>query len=140
MKQFPTTANAIGEGHPHRLFEDFIHLQEEDVLRINSQEAMYLRKGDVVLVRSANVPELGDHFIVVAGPPVMKKHGMRVQQVSITTKVDGLLNQYTAKTGMIILKLKALASKSFLNYYGILVENNEVIFPNSVKLEEVYHG
>lgn len=106
-------------------------LTEEDVTRITAREGMYLKPGDVLLVRSTNVPEYGDHFVVVTGPPIMKEHGLRVQDVSIeaSQKDTEFLNNYEPETGLILLKLNERVKEHFLNFHNIQLENNKVLFP-----------
>ena len=111
-------------------FEDHYQLMLSDVTRISAKEGMYLQKGDVALVRSANVPEYGDHYIVVTGPPISKPHGMRVQDVAFSTPYNWMLNQFDPHQGLTLLKLNEQAKKAFHEFHGISVENNEVKFPN----------
>lgn len=105
-------------------------LYTDRVERITSQQGMSLQIGEVVLVRSSNVPEYGDHFVVVTGHPIMKEHGMRVQDESIQASEhdSSLLDHYPTKMGLTLLKLKPEAQKSFLHFHGITVENREVKF------------
>lgn len=105
-------------------------LHRNDVNRIDTQEAQYLQKGDVVLVRSDNLSDLGDHYIVVVGPPVQKPHGIRPE--TVTMKVEGshhyLLDEYPAYNGVIALKLKAGPKEKYLRQHNIQVINGKVIF------------
>lgn len=82
-------------------------LSENNVTQIDTKQAMYLQKGDTLLVRSKTVPELGDHFITVTGPVVQKPHGLRPQ--TITIPIPGnhhpLLDKYNYTNGVIALKL-----------------------------------
>lgn len=111
---------------PKYFFEDVHPLQESDVVRITGQDGLYLQPGDVVLVRSANVPEMGDHVIVVTGPPVMKAHGMRPQVVSVALSQNSLIKKYVEQNGYILLKLKYLAKKAFYDFYNVTVEGGHV--------------
>lgn len=115
---------------PKYNFEDVFPLHEEDVTRIQGQDGLYLQPGDVVLVRSMNVPQLGEHIIVVTGPPVMKEHGMRPQVASFTTSADTLLKKYQDKVGYTLLKFKYAAKKAFYDFYGITMDCGQVIIPN----------
>jgi hypothetical protein len=112
--------------------ETWDKLTIDQVTRIDAMQGMYLRKGEVILVRSENVPEYGDHFIVVVGPPVMKEHGLRVQDVSIpaTANETRILDAVGMKMGLTLLKLNAEARDSFLQFHNITIEDNEVVFPN----------
>lgn len=113
-------------------FEDVVKLTQMDVERINSQEGMALRPGDVVLIRSTSVAEIGDHFMVITGGPVMKAHGMRPKEVTIETKTNGLLSQYDLKTGLILLKLKPYARAIFHEFHGITVDRDKVSFAGPI--------
>lgn len=112
-------------------FTSDVSLKEDEVTRITSREGMFLKPGDVLLVRSSNVPEYGDHFVVVTGPPIMKEHGMRVQDISIEAshKDTEFLNNYEPETGLILLKLNNRAKEHFLAFHHIDVINNKVLFP-----------
>jgi hypothetical protein len=69
---------------------------------------------------------------VVVGPPVMKEHGLRVQDVSIpaTANETRILDAVGMKMGLTLLKLNAEARDSFLQFHNITIEDNEVVFPN----------
>lgn len=110
-------------------WESSYFLTPSDVTRISAQEGMYLQKGEVVLVRSSNVPEYGDHYIVVTGHPVPKEHGLRVQDVALTAMGQHwLLDQYEGQE-LVLLKLSERAKRSFMEFHGIELKNNEVTFP-----------
>lgn len=111
-------------------FEDTFKLTQRNVERITSQQGLYLRVGDVALVRSSNVPDYGDHFIVITGGPVMKEHGMRPQDVAVPAKSSALLDQYDTR-GLVLLKLDERAKGAFYNFHGIQMVNGKVIFPQS---------
>lgn len=113
-------------------FEDLYQLNELDVIRISSKEGMYLQKGDVVLVRSTNVPEYGDHFIVVTGAPEVKEHGLRPKDTAIEApNTKNFLDSYEMQTGLILLKLRPTVQKDFLDFHAIKKdEHGEIIFPN----------
>lgn len=103
----------------------------DDVEHIDALKGLYLQKGDVALVRSTNVPEYGDHFIIITGHPVMKEHGFRPQEFSIMASANdtALLNQFPMKTGLTLLKLNKKVAEDFLAFHNITVENGEVILP-----------
>ena len=117
-------------------FDDMYKLTVDDVTRINSQQGMYLRKGDVVLVRSSNVPEYGDHYIVVTGHPVKKDHGLRVQEKAIYAP-DGskLLDCFEMQQGLTLLKLKDRAKEAFHGFHNIsLDKDGDVVWPQATPL------
>ena len=117
-------------------FDNFHNVTREDVVRITAQEGMYLRKGDVVLVRSANVPEYGDHYIVVTGHPIMKEHGMRIQDVVLPAVGSLLLDYVPVDEKLVLLKLKPNMRDKFLAFHGIKLEKDEVIFPEPIVKEK----
>lgn len=123
------TRDGRDNGFEVEYFDDISPITKDDVKRINSFQGMYLQKGDVVLVRSSNVPEYGDHYIVVTGPPVMKDHGFRIQDVALTAPHNTLLDQYEMETGLILLQLKKDCADKFLSFHGITMEAGEVKFP-----------
>jgi len=102
-----------------------------DVKRINSKDGMYLQKGDVVLVRSTNVPEYGDHYIVVTGPPVMKAHGFRVQDNAVIASetASHLLDTFPLRMGLTLLKLNDDAKEAFHQFHNIAIVDGTVVFP-----------
>lgn len=107
-------------------FENYFNLVGH-VKRINSQEALHMQVGEVALVYSENVPELGKHFIVVTGHPVVKEHGLRPQTMEFKVNGISVADNYTKEHGVIILKLQKAAAEAFLNYHGIKVEKNNLI-------------
>ena len=111
--------------------EEFRAIDSSEVTRLTSKEGMYLQPGDVALVRSLNVPEYGDHFLVVTGHPVVKPHGLRVQDKSVRASVQHteLINKYPLKTGLTLLKLNKEVAKEFLDFHGITVKGSNVEFP-----------
>jgi hypothetical protein len=106
-------------------------LTPEDVKQIDSKQGMYLPVGEVLLVRSTNVPEYGDHYIVITGAPVLKEHGLRPQDTAIAAPEAGdLLNAFPMKTGVTLLQLKPQARDLFLNFHGIERTKTGVTFPS----------
>lgn len=99
--------------------KDLLFLTTNDVVKIDTKQAMYLQKGDVALVRSTNVAEYRDHFMLVTGPIVKKEHGMR-PKVDVYRAEDGdsmLLDIIATGHEMaVILKLKDPAKMKFMEY------------------------
>lgn len=113
-------------------FDDKNGLSIDEVTQITGRDGMYLRKGEVCLVRSTNVPEYGDHYIVITGQPVMKEHGLRPKDVAIQApSASSFLNQFELRNGLTLLKLKPEAARRFREFHGINIENGEVIFPKA---------
>ena len=112
-------------------FADKTAVLVDDYERITSQQGMHLQNGEVVLVRSSNVPEYGDHYIVVTGHPVMKEHGLRVQDEAIQASEfeTKLLNKFEPIMGLTLLKLNPDAQQMFHEFHGITMNGREVIFP-----------
>jgi hypothetical protein len=100
-------------------FDDQLSIDILDIKRVDSKSAMYSRVGDVILVRSSNVPEYGDHFIIITGPPVVKPHGLRPQDVAIPAgeTASRLLDKYVSYNGLVLLRLESLR-EAFLKYHG----------------------
>lgn len=110
---------------------DSYELTSSDVKRVTSKEAYHLPIGSVLLVRSQNVPEYGDHYIIITGHPVMKEHGLRPQDHAIPalSYEDRLLDGYEMEMGLILLKLDVAATKNFLQFHNVQIVNNKVILP-----------
>lgn len=113
-------------------FSDQHPLSGSDVERIDSRQGMYLQKGEVVLVRSTNVPEYGDHFIVIIGHPVVKEHGLRPQDRAYpASKVDSkFLDTFSLRMGLTLLKLKPEARDRFHAFHGITKDLDKIVFPS----------
>lgn len=110
-------------------FEDAYELDSADVRSITPTEGFELPPGEVVLVRSINVPEYGDHYIVVTGPKISKPHGIRPQETSISApNASRLLDSYQPIRGLVLLRLRPNARKAFYDFHGITIENNKVSF------------
>lgn len=116
-----------------RHFSDENPITVNDVTQITSQDGMYLQPGEIVLVRSTNVPEYADHFIVILGPPVQKEHGLRVQDWAIMASEQDtqLLDSVPMKMGLTLLKLTPEMRDKFLSFHDITVINRKVQFPNN---------
>ena len=86
-----------------------MNIQLSDFTKISTVDAMYLQKDDIVVVRSKNVPQYGDHLIMVTGPIVKKEHGMRPKSDVYKTGqwITELLDSVSTKDDLIVaLKLK----------------------------------
>lgn len=107
----------------------------EDFNQVDTFDGMFLQKGDVALVRSANVPEYGDHYIVITGPAIVKPHGLRPQDEAIHAPTMGhVLDQYTPKNGVVLLQLNKRATADFLKFHNISVSAGEVVFQEAIPL------
>lgn len=103
----------------------------EDFTQLTAQQGIeQLRIGDVALVRSQNVPDYGDHFIVITGRPILKEHGLRPQEITIHAPYAGhILDKYNPIMGLTLLKLSHELTKQFHEFHDITVAWNEVTFP-----------
>jgi len=110
-------------------FDDVYTLTEGDVVPVTGQQAYYSRIGDVLLVRSKNVPDLGVHYIVITGAPVLKPWGLRPQDVAIVAPNNRLIENWQEDEQLVLLKLNQLAATAFREFHGIKVQDKKVIFP-----------
>lgn len=116
-------------------FEDIFLIGMSDVEQISTQDAFNAFNGSVILVRSSNVPEYGDHYIVITGRPVVKLHGIRPQDTAISAPhIKGLLDAYRHDRGLVLLKLKPHMAKEFYEFHDIRVSGNEVIMPQPTSI------
>lgn len=100
--------------------EYFSDLSDSDLTRIDSYKGMYLQRGDVALVRSENVPEYEDHFIVVTGPPIKKDHGFRIQDIAFhAPNMKRILDSYEMMTGLTLLKLSKQKAEEFKTFHNV---------------------
>lgn len=104
-------------------FEDEVILYPGNLTRITAREGMFARPGDVLLVRSNNVPDYGDHFIAITGHPVMKEHGLRPQDHSIQASPNITFNPFDNYPGeqFVLLKLSDKTAKQFIDFHQIQI-------------------
>lgn len=120
------------DGRDNQYNVEGFHLLESDVEQITTDRALRLHPGYVALVRSANVPQYGDHFIVITGAPEVKEHGIRPADVAIhAPHMKQLLDEYEPQIGVIILLLKPDVTKEFLEFHHITVDGNKITFPTA---------
>lgn len=127
------TRDGRDNGFEVERFDRYFEFNDCDFKRLNAQQGLeQLHIGDVALVRSENVPEYGDHFIVITGKPILKHHGLRPQDIAIHAPyVDWLFKQYKPIMGLTLLKLDGKATRAFHEFHGIVVKDNAVIFPTA---------
>ena len=113
-------------------FEDEFVLDWGCFTQINAQQGLWeLKIGDVALVRSGNVPEYGDHYIVITGRPVLKPNGLRPMDVAIHAPNAGYVFEgFDDIMGLTLLKLNDELKQKFYDFHGIKIVGNNVIFPN----------
>lgn len=121
------------DGRDNRFEVESFPLQKEFLYQIESNiEAIRtLRPGDVCLVRSQNVAEFGDHYIVITGGLVLKPWGMRPKDIELAApETKPVLDQFRpSQMGLILLKLTDKATEAFHEFHGISCEGNHVTFP-----------
>ena len=104
--------------------DSFIQLSAEEA---NNQ----LKVGDVALVRSENVNDLGDHYIIITGGLVQKDHGIRAEEVSIhAPETKDFLDTIYPINGLTLLKLEPVMACLFLDFHDIKHINGKIIFPS----------
>lgn len=106
-------------------------LNPDEFTQITAQQGLELKIGDVALVRSENVAEYGDHYIIITGRPVLKEHGLRPTDVAIHAPnwiPHGILNQFDPIMGLTLLKMSEAAKAEFHKFHGITVANGIVTF------------
>ncbi|HMT01844.1 MAG TPA: hypothetical protein PKD00_00800 [Burkholderiales bacterium] len=109
------------DGRDNGFAVEHFEIDENELTHINTQQALYSQVGDVILVRSNNVPEYGDHYIHIVGPPVLKPHGLRPQDVSILagSQASSILDKFKPTNGVILLKLSEQETIKFKNFHKI---------------------
>jgi hypothetical protein len=99
------------------------------VEQITAQQCMHLAPGEIALVRSTNVPEYGDHYILITGPIVKKAHGMRPEEISIPAGPKTILDNYEMKMGVTILKLDEAAKEAFMRFHDLQIQDKQLVLP-----------
>jgi hypothetical protein len=98
-------------------FENVFNL-EGHLEQIDTKQGLSLKLGDVCLVRSENVPDYGDHYIVITGKPVMKPWGLRPQdKVVMAPHAAKLIDNFTPYNGVTLLKLDAEMNNIFHHFH-----------------------
>lgn len=113
-------------------FEDF---DSATLTQLDINAGIYLQIGDVALVRSTNVPDYGDHFIVITGGPILKPHGLRPADHAIQAGplASTILDNYApvGNTGLVLLKLDEATKSRFLDFHSIRFAGNVPFFPKA---------
>lgn len=109
-------------------------LKQKEVSRYFGKELLTLDIGDVVLVRSADLAEYDDHFIVITEKSKMipSYNSIRPEGRAIlaSQQDSNLLDNYVLRKGITILKLNNENANIFLSFHNIEVKEDKVIFPN----------
>lgn len=113
-----------------------LHL--DDVTQISIEQFTLLKNGDVVLVRSTSVKELGDHFVVITGPPVLKTNGLRPETLTLTGLGGSeILDMFKPAVGVTALLLNNQKAGFFRMCYNINLIHGTVLFSNSLVVDEI---
>lgn len=101
--------------------------------QLNAQQGIeQLKIGDVALVRSQNVPDYGDHFIVITGKPVLKEHGLRPQEIATHAPfAKSILDRFEPIMGLTLLKLSDTVATEFRKFHSIQVYEKFIIYPTA---------
>lgn len=75
--------------------------------------------GDVYLVRSDNVANLGDHYIIIDGGLEQKPHGLRPKNITVRIPAEEKTIISNNRKSFIVLKLNEYSTRRFLNYYNL---------------------
>jgi hypothetical protein len=125
------TRDGRDNGYTVQYFESKINPLPEDFTQLNAQQGLeQLHIGDVALVRSENVPEYGNHWIVITGKPVLKEHGLRPQDFAIhapTWTAKTILDCFEPIMGLTLLKLNDQWKERFHKFHQITVTNEYVV-------------
>ena len=95
-------------------------LKDSEVSRVNPETVMKSEVGDVYLVRSNNVPDLGDHYIVITGGLIEKPHGKRPDDIvfSIAEGETTPLDSYAGEP-LVLLKLNDKRVHAFYDHCSV---------------------
>lgn len=109
------------DGRDNTFTVEHYTLNPENVKQITGLEAMYALIGTVIAVRSINVPEYGDHYIMITGAPIMKPHGLLPMDIEIPAgpQLSEVLDKFTPTNGVILLQLNTEETQNFLNFHNI---------------------
>lgn len=105
-------------------------LLPKDVTQIAKDDAINLKKGDVILVRSNYAyDKYGDHFSLIVGGKIQKDRGLRPNLIAFPATVvyQSLLDSYNPIDGSIILKLSNDAATLIIKAYGIYLSEGELV-------------
>jgi hypothetical protein len=132
------TRDGRDNGFTVEYFEDRFGINQFEVTQLTAQQGLELKIGDVALVRSQNVPEYGDHYIIITGRPVLKQHGLRPMDVAIHAPTIDATNSKTFSAltldkfepimGLTLLKLNEVHADRFRRFHGITATENSVTF------------
>ncbi len=117
------------------IFDDIYDLKVSDVKKISTLQGQYLLPGEVLLVRSTSLPELGDHYILVVGKPIKKDHGIRPETITYPAMQNSpLLDVFDNNSEkVILLKLNKEARNCFYLFNNIKTDaEGKLLFKNEL--------
>ena len=112
-------------------FGEIFTVSATQLEQVGKDEAVNCPVGTVFLIRSKNVEAYGDHWMVIAGPKILKDHGLRPMDWSIhAPEMSSMLDDYKpSEMGLIALRLKHAAAEEFLQFHGLRAENGRLVGP-----------
>jgi hypothetical protein len=99
----------------------------EDTIRSTPEQALHSEVGTVFFVRSVNVPERGDHYIVIKGAPVQKPHGLRPETLEYPSIGESPLTRILDDAPVLLLQLKIQTTQRFYEFYQVPAEYRKKI-------------
>jgi hypothetical protein len=112
---FPT--DGLTNSYEVKRFEDVIGYDKSDFTQISGRQGLYSALGDVLLVRSTNVPYLGDHYITITGGLVKKSYGIRPMHNTILAGPNTLLKEYDQDEPLVLLLMSESLKKEFNKFH-----------------------
>lgn len=111
-------------------FEIVWHLNSGDFDRLlTDDEIRELKVGDVVLTRNMYGSDLGDHYTVITGPPILATWGVRkLTGVTIQAPKASFLN-FFQDLEKVNLQLNPEMARRFRQFHGITIANGKVQLP-----------
>lgn len=125
------TQVSVLQRHTQQYFESLFKIGK--LKQISGLEGMYLRPGDVCLVKSENTLDNESHYIIITGVPIQKEHGLRPETITIMTPYETVTSNYKSINGLILLKLDNELAMAFLKCNGYELIDNHIV--NTQKLQ-----
>lgn len=109
-----------------------------NITQITSEQFISLPIGSVVLVRSRNVPDLGDHYAVISGGLIEKPYGLRPETLVISApNMSAFLSMYKSINGVKLLLLNEKARECFYNRYYLKIIGGSLVYPKGLIVNEI---
>jgi hypothetical protein len=108
-----------------------ITLTVMDIARqVNLDDAMKLKKGEMMLVRSDNKYEIyGDHYALITGGIIQKPRGLRLSLVTLPPLdySKNLIESFTPIENKTLLVLTVEATAKVMEHYGLHMSEGDLI-------------